>query len=972
MKECPACGDCFSDDASYCDGDGNILTLSIRGEPVLDGRYRLERRLGQGGMGVVYKAQHVFLKSTHAVKVILPDLVGKDQMLLTRFRQEAIVAASIRHKNIVAVTDFGVANGTMPFLVMELIKGSSLQDLLTEKGPLSLKFALEIMEAIVAGVSIAHRHGIIHRDLKPLNIMVDADVPISEAVKILDFGLAKMKAGDTLGSFVQAQTVGMMGSPLYMAPEQWSEEDVDKRTDIYSLGIILYQMLAGTTPFKGSSIPMVMKKHLMEDPPPFTTHGVPVPPLIESVAFRALRKKPAERPQSVEEFLTELCEAASKVFDAQLACTVAIPGENESLPAQKLTETQHKVEEEVERLVRELEEAQRRAVEARERVEEASRRRAEEEAARKRAEEEAARKRAEEEAARKRAEEEAQKRAEEEAARQLAEEEAQRKLAEEEAERRAAGEVARKLAEDERIRIAREVEEARLRAEEAHNLAEEEAQRRVKEEEARKLAEEKAERLARELEEAQQRVEEARQRAEEETRKHAEEEAARRRAEDEAIRLAAEVADAQRRAEELRQQRAEVEAERQAEIEAQSERTGQLTPSTDESARGEQSQVLKFAGKLPAEAEGENPRSSETANSSQLLQKSPAPQFASPQLSPYDTRPMFDINSTSKQQLETSSRLQNTAALAPGVTQRRSRALPATFAIIAALVLSGGGYAVYRRFAVEPPATTTGESLSENKTQAGSETLPAAYPNMIAIPGGTFNMGREDKPATTEDSYNQWPAHTVRVESFYIGRTEVSNSEYAVFLDNTNYARPVGWPQKGAPPGKELWPVTNVSLDDAQAFARWCSGRDGKGYRLPTEEEWEYAARGGSNGDLYPWGNEWDEGRANLGTGRGKQVDFPKPVGSYPQGATVWGVMDMIGNVHEWTSSTASFYLEDKDKVPSDQRGWIVIRGGSHQSMHVDAVKRRGGREFPATWRAWVQREAKDNTLGFRLARSGN
>ncbi|HEY1404094.1 MAG TPA: SUMF1/EgtB/PvdO family nonheme iron enzyme, partial [Pyrinomonadaceae bacterium] len=533
-----------------------------------------------------------------------------------------------------------------------------------------------------------------------------------------------------------------------MAPEQWSEEEVDKRTDIYSLGIILYQMLAGTTPFHGSSMAMVMKKHLMEDPPPFTTHGVPVPPLIESVALRALRKRPSERPQSVEEFLTELCEAASKVSDAQLACTVPIPAENEPLTAQSLTETQHQVEEEVERLARELEDAQRRAEEARQRVEEASRRRAEEEAARKRAEEEAARKRAEEEEARKRAEEEAQKRADEEEARLLAEEEA-RVLADEEARRLAEGEVARKLVEDERIRIAREFEEARLRAEAAHNLAEEEAQRRLKEESARKLAEEKAERLGRELEEAQRRVEEARQRADEETRKHAEEESARRRAEDEATRLAGEVADAQRRAEELRK-RSEVEAEAQAQTKSLIEHAGVNTPSTPWS-HGEE-------GQLPEGEEGAR----EGHVVSQLL-------------SPYDTRPMFDANSTGPgQQPETGSLMQNTGPVASGVVPGKSRFKPASLTIIAALVISVVSYAAYQRFAGQTPAPATVESPRGNKTQVETESPPAAYPNMIPIAGGTFTMGRKDAPSAKGDNYTQWPAHTVYVESFYIGRTEVT------------------------------------------------------------------------------------------------------------------------------------------------------------------------------------------------------
>src|SRR5918911_1088513 len=156
MKECFTCGICYSDAVNYCTADSEPLQFSIRGEPLLDNRYLLERRLGQGGMGIVFRARHIFLKSVHAVKVILPDLVGNDPMLLTRFRQEAIVAASIRHRNIIAVTDFGVAQKTMPFLVMEFVKGRSLHDLLEERGRFSFEWALDVMSAIGAGVGAAH------------------------------------------------------------------------------------------------------------------------------------------------------------------------------------------------------------------------------------------------------------------------------------------------------------------------------------------------------------------------------------------------------------------------------------------------------------------------------------------------------------------------------------------------------------------------------------------------------------------------------------------------------------------------------------------------------------------------------------------------------------------------------------------------------------------------------------------------
>src|SRR5207253_5867147 len=171
--------------------------------------------------------------------------------------------------------------------------------------------ALEIISAIGAGVAAAHKQGIIHRDLKPLNVMFQAGLPTAEAVKVLDFGLAKIKSGELLGSFVQAKTSGLMGSPFYMAPEQWSDEEPDARADIYSLGIILYQMLAGDVPFKGSSIPSIMKKHLTQPPASFKSVGVDIGPRIKADVYHALEKDPAARIPTVDAFLAELREAVA-------------------------------------------------------------------------------------------------------------------------------------------------------------------------------------------------------------------------------------------------------------------------------------------------------------------------------------------------------------------------------------------------------------------------------------------------------------------------------------------------------------------------------------------------------------------------------------------------------------------------------------------------------------------------------------
>ena len=310
MKECQLCKNCYTDEVITCPKDGMPTMHTIAGEPVLEGKYHLESRLGQGGMGVVYKARHAYLKTQLAIKIILPDLVGNDPQLVTRFRQEALAAAAIRHQNVVAVNDYGVIAGSIPFLVMEFVDGESLHDLLAREKKLDPEKALEVMSAICAGVGAAHHQGIVHRDLKPLNIMICNDKPnISQAVKILDFGLAKIKSGELLGSFIQAQTTGLMGSPFYMAPEQWADDEPDARSDIYSLGVMLYQMLAGDVPFKGSSIPAIMKRHISDPAPTFAESGTSVPPAVEAAVMHTLAKEKDKRTPSVEAMIAELKEA---------------------------------------------------------------------------------------------------------------------------------------------------------------------------------------------------------------------------------------------------------------------------------------------------------------------------------------------------------------------------------------------------------------------------------------------------------------------------------------------------------------------------------------------------------------------------------------------------------------------------------------------------------------------------------------
>ncbi|HEV2914522.1 MAG TPA: formylglycine-generating enzyme family protein [Pyrinomonadaceae bacterium] len=253
------------------------------------------------------------------------------------------------------------------------------------------------------------------------------------------------------------------------------------------------------------------------------------------------------------------------------------------------------------------------------------------------------------------------------------------------------------------------------------------------------------------------------------------------------------------------------------------------------------------------------------------------------------------------------------------------------------------------------PAQSGTSPLQRAAQKFENLTSPKVRREMIAIPGGTFQMGRDDGPV------QEAPAHVVTVSDFYMDKTEVTNAEYAEFVNETKHTPPSYWVEGALFLGQEQWPVNNVSLDDAKAFAAWRSKRDGVTYRLPTEEEWEYAARNGDQGNLYPWGNSWGEGRASV------QKLSLSAVGSFPDGNNRWGVVDLIGNVWEWTSSTASIYRGGANRLMTKQDiGSYVMRGGSYLSDPS------GERAITATFRDWIPESTRHSTLGFRLVRSGS
>ncbi len=307
MKECPQCHRCYADLSASCDDDGQALLASIPGEPLIDGRYELERRLGQGSLGIVFKAKHKFLKTTHAVKIITPALAGDDPSFATRFREDVLAAKTIRHQNIVAVTDFAAIENSISFLVMEFVAGKSFAELLSSGQRIEADRALELLSAVSAGVAAAHKKGLAHGNLKPANIILPEDFPVSD-LKVLDLGLAKLRRKDWTSTKDQQQAA-FLNSAFYRAPELWSEDTPDERSDVYSLATLFYEMLTGVVPFKADSIGEVRNKVLTQQIPSFDLVGLEVSPALEEAIFGGLSKGRDDRTPTVKEFVSDVRHA---------------------------------------------------------------------------------------------------------------------------------------------------------------------------------------------------------------------------------------------------------------------------------------------------------------------------------------------------------------------------------------------------------------------------------------------------------------------------------------------------------------------------------------------------------------------------------------------------------------------------------------------------------------------------------------
>src|SRR5437667_235536 len=332
MKYCPVCQEKFDDSLSFCLKDGAVLEEdpSAMIGNVLDGQYQIEALLGKGGMGAVYRARHILLGDRVAIKLLPPEMRSNTEWL-RRFQRKGQAARRFRHHNAVTVYDLRTsADGTI-YLVMEYVEGHTLDAELRKRGKFTPAEAVAVLDPIMGVLNAAHAMGVVHRDLKPENIMIGkASTGGEPVVKLLDLGIAKLRevaGSEPTGSTNLTVAGQMLGTPYYMSPEQWGElphdgnSEIDGRADIYSLGVVLYELIAGKRPFSGLTLAELRRQHVSVTPPPLHEVAPGVPESFSRAIARSIAKDRGERQSTAGELEKELVAALS---DEGIAPSVSI------------------------------------------------------------------------------------------------------------------------------------------------------------------------------------------------------------------------------------------------------------------------------------------------------------------------------------------------------------------------------------------------------------------------------------------------------------------------------------------------------------------------------------------------------------------------------------------------------------------------------------------------------------------------
>jgi serine/threonine-protein kinase len=341
MKFCPACSSKYDDNVSFCPKDGDVLEEdpnSFVGS-VLDGQYQVEALLGRGGMGAVYRARHILLGDRVAIKMLPPEMRSNTEWL-RRFQREGQAARRFRHPNAVTVYDLRTSSDGTIYLVMEYVEGTTLDVELKRRGRFSPADALTTLKPVMSVLNAAHEMGVVHRDLKPENIMIGkAGTGGEPVVKLLDLGIAKLRevaGAEKTGSTNLTVAGQMLGTPYYMSPEQWGElpedgnSDIDGRADIYSLGVVFYEIIAGKRPFSGMTILELRKQHVNESPKPLHEVAAGVPINFSRAIQRAMSKDRSGRQDTAAELEKELeigLEGAESI-SVDIPATIVGPAES--------------------------------------------------------------------------------------------------------------------------------------------------------------------------------------------------------------------------------------------------------------------------------------------------------------------------------------------------------------------------------------------------------------------------------------------------------------------------------------------------------------------------------------------------------------------------------------------------------------------------------------------------------------------